>query len=171
MGLASAGISIDRNDDRLSIVIATHRSGDFVHYIFGSLATLFGITVFWIGLSNGTLFGSWITIPLILAALGYGWFALTRAFNRRVLTVSAGVLSVGDKPLFSLASGFEMSAVEVGKIEIRRKRRWVPAIWWHTVYHVTTAGAPDVLFAGISSEEDATRIRAALVAHLAGPTE
>ena len=68
MGIESSGIKIDRSDDGLSIVMRTHRSGDFVHYVFGSLVTLSGVLVLWIGISNGTLLESWITIPLILAA-------------------------------------------------------------------------------------------------------
>lgn len=168
MTTESAGIKIDRNGDSLTISMRTHRSGDFVHYVLGLLAAVFGVLVLWIGISNGTLLESWITIPLILLALGYSWFAATRAVNRRVLTISAGLMKVDDHPLFSLAPTFEMPITEVGKIEIRSERRWVPPIWWHEVSHVIAAGVPDVLFGNITNTEDASRIRAALVATLSG---
>ena len=162
----SQGITIDRADDRLTISVRTHRSGDFMHYAFGTIAVLFGAVVLWIGVSNGTLFASWMTLPVVLVCLSYGWFAFTRMVNRRVLTVDSGTLSIGDRPVFSLAPSVEVPVVAVGKITVRKERRWIPPVMWYQVSHVEAAGVPEPLFRNLTFEEDATRIKAALVSFL-----
>ena len=163
----SRGISIERRDATLTVSVRTFRTGDLMHYVFAALATVVAVTVLWIGATNGTLLDSFVTVPLILAALAYGWFALTRLFNRRVLTVDAGTLTVSDGPLFSLAPDIELAVGDVGTITSRKERRWVPPISWYEVRHLEAVGAPDPLFRNLTFEEDADRIRAALVSFLA----
>ncbi len=166
MNAESRGIAIDRSDGRLEVSVRTYRTGDFVHYAFGSLAVAFGVVVLWVGLAKGTLLGSWINLPLVAACLGYGWFALTRRINRRVLVLDAERLSISEGPLFTTGAAFEAPAATVGKVTVREERHWTPPIWWHEVFHVEATGSPDVLFRNINLEADATRIQAALVAAL-----
>lgn len=162
----SDGIAIDRGDGRLTVSVRTHRSGDLVHYVFASIAVVFGAVVLWIGLAKGTLFGSWINLPLVAACLGYGWFALTRRINRRVLVLDAERLLITEGPLFTIGAAFAVPAATVGKITVRKERRWTPPVWWHEVFHVEATGSPDALFRNVSLEADANRISAALVAVL-----
>ena len=163
----SRGITIERGDGTLTVSVRTFRTGDMVHYVFGTLATLFALMVSWIGAINGTLFDSYATVPLILAGVAYGWFALTRRLNRRVLHADAETLAISDGPLFSLAPKVRVPAGEVGTIASRKERRWVPPLSWYDVRHIVAAGATSPLFRNLTFEEDADRIRAALVAFLA----
>ncbi len=164
----SNGISIERGDGTLTVSVRTFRTGDFMHYVFGALATLFAGLVFWIGAANGTLFDSFATVPVIIAGFAYGWFALTRRMNRRVLTADAETLAVHDGPLFSLARPIDVPVGDVGTISSRKERRWVPPLSWYDVRHLEASGLPRALFRNLSFEEDADRIRAALVSFLAG---
>ena len=112
----SRGITIERGDGMLTVSVRTFRTGDLMHYVFGALATLFALTVLWIGASNGTLLDSPVTVPLIVAGIAYGWFALTRRLNRRVLTADSATLTVSDSPLFSLASRIAEPVDAIGRI-------------------------------------------------------
>jgi hypothetical protein len=163
----SRGISIERGDGSLTVSVRTFRTGDLMHYVFGALATVFALTVLWVGAANGTLLDSFVTVPLILAGAAYGWFALTRRLNRRVLTVDGEMLTVSDGPLFTLAPDIELSVGDVGTIAGRKERRWVPPLSWYDVRHLEAAGASHPLFRNFTFEEDADRIRAALVSFLA----
>jgi hypothetical protein len=161
------GITIERGDGTLTVSVRTCRTGDSVHYIFGALATAFALTVLWIAAVNGTLLGSFVTVPLIIAGIAYGWFALTRLLNRRVLTADSATLRVGDGPLFSLAPTLVVPVGDVGTISSRKERRWVPPISWYDVRHIEAAGVSDPLFRNLSFEADVDRIRAAVVSFLA----
>ncbi len=167
MNRESRGISIERDSDTLTVSVRTCRTGDWMHYVFGAIATAFALLVLWIGAANGTLLDSFVTVPLILAGLAYGWFVLTRRFNTRVLTVDAKAMTVGDGPLFSLAPSVDVPVAEVGTITTRKERRWVPPVTWYDVRHIEAAGAAHPLLRNLTSEDDADRIRAALVSFLA----
>jgi hypothetical protein len=164
----SSGIAIERGDDTLTVSVRTFRTGDGMHYLFGALATVFAGLVLWIGAANGTLLDSFVTVPLIIAGLAYGWFALTRRINRRVLTAHTETLTVSNGPLFSLARSIEVPVGDVGTITSRKERRWVPPLSWYDVRHIEASGPSSALFRNLSFEEDADRIRAAVVSYLAG---
>jgi hypothetical protein len=155
---------IDRSEDSLTISVRTYRSGEFVHFVFAPLVVAFGALVLWIALTNGTLFESWVTLPLILTCLGYGWFALTKAFNRRTLTAGQEELRVSDGPVPSLARGADISMERLGSVRVRRQKRWIPPIWFRDVFHVDAGRVPRPLFKSLDSEEEATRIKAAVMA-------
>jgi hypothetical protein len=165
----SRGISIERGTGTLTVSVRTFRTGDLMHYLFGALATVLSLTVLWIGMTSGTLLDSFATVPLIIAGLAYGYFALTRRLNRRLLTVDSETLEVSDGPLYSVAPGVVVPVGGVGTITSRKVRRWVPPISWYDVRHIEAAGATDPLFRNLTFEEDADRIRAALVSFLAKP--
>ncbi len=167
MNRESRSITIERDPDRLTVSVRTSRTGDFMHYVFGALATLFALLVLWIGVANGTLFDSLVTVPLILAGLAYGWFGLTRRFNTRVLTVDSEALKVRDGPLLSPARSIDVPVGEVGAVSTRKERRWVPPVSWYDVRHVEASGTATPLFRNLTFADDADRIRAALVSFLA----
>ena len=163
----SRGITIERGDGTLTVSVRTFRTGDLMHYVFGASATVIGLMVLWIGASNGTLLDSLVTVPLIVAGVAYGWFSLTRRLNRRVLAADSTTLTVSDGPLFSLAPEVTVPVGDVGTISSRKERRWVPPFSWYEVRHIEAAGMADPMFRNLTFEEDADRIRAALVSFLA----
>jgi hypothetical protein len=162
----SKSIQIERTESRLTISVRTRRDGDVAHFVFGALSVLFASVVLWIALKNGTLLDSWVTLPLIVAGYGYGWFALTRITNRRKLQVDPTEVAVRTGPLPSLARGFRGPVDAVKNVRIRKEKRWVPPIWFFPVHHVESDGVAPIIFKGITSEADADRIKAAIVAQL-----
>lgn len=160
------GPVIERAEDFLSITMRTYRSGDWVHYIFGALTTGFALLIVAIGISNGTLFDSWITLLVALGGIAYGWFAITRFANHKVLTIAGDLLTVKHTPLPAFSRSIEVPLADLGRVVARQERIWIPPLQWHQVSHLEATGMSSPLFAALDPE-DANRIRAAIVAFLA----
>ena len=153
---------IEKASDRLTITVRARRSGDSAHYVLGALGTVFGLLILLIALGNGTLFDSWATLPLVIGGLVYGWFALTRLINRRVVTIDCEMLTVTEGPLPTFSSQVEVPMADMGKVTTRDERRWVPPLQWYGVSHVEAEGLRSPLFKALEPD-DASRVRAAIV--------
>ena len=159
---------IERCAHELVISRSTRRPGDLAHFVLAPIGVALGGVVLFVGLQRGTLFDSWFTVVLLLAVGGYGWFALTRAVNRRTLTLGVGGLSVMDGPCPSLARRINAGVDEVGEIKARSSMRFTfPMISRYRVHHVEASGVEPPLFRSLADEAEATRIQAALVSFLA----
>ena len=146
----------------------TYRPGDWAHYALAAPGVVIGAIVLWAAINNGTLTESRATPVVIVGLLGYGWFALTKKFNRRTVTLDSERLRVWDGPLLSFANRVSVPIDEIGLIETSVVRRLtMPPTQIVKTYRVEARGVRGPIIKGLQTEEEADAIRAGLVNTLA----
>jgi len=145
--------------------VRTYRSGDWGHYALALPGVALGLLILWIGIANGTVADSWATPVVVVVLLAYGWFALTKKFNRRTITLDADRLRAWDGPLWSLANRISVTVDEIGKLETNeRKTLTMPPTHFVRTYDVDARGVRGHIIKKLATREEADRIRAGLAA-------
>ncbi len=145
----------------------TYRPGDWAHYALAAPGVALAAVILWIAISNGTLADSWATPVIVVGLFAYGWFALTKRFNRRTITLDGERLRAWDGPLYTLASKVNVDVAGVGELETtERKRLTMPPTHLVKTYDVDARGVRGHLIKKLPSREEADRIRAGLSAAL-----
>ena len=142
----------------------TSRPGDWVHHALAGPGVALGLIVLWAAIKNNTLTESWATPVVIVGLLSYGWFALTRRFNRRTVTLDSEHLRAWDGPLFSLARKVSVPIAEIGPLEtIEITRTTMPPVALVKSYNVRVLGAGRSIVRRLPTRGEADKIRAGLV--------
>ena len=156
----------------------TYRPGDWAHYALAAPGVVIALIVLWAAINNGTMADSRATPVVIVGLLGYGWFALTKKFNRRTVTLDAERLRVWDGPLLSFANKTSVPIEEIGLIETSVVRRLtMPPTQIVKTYLVEARGVRGPIIKRLQTAEEADAVRAGLVNTLArlgqssGPSE
>ena len=156
----------------------TYRPGDWAHYALAAPGIAVGLIVLWAAVSNGTLADSRATPVVIVGLFGYGWFALTKKYNRRTVILDSERLRVWDGPLLSFANRVSVPIEEIGLIETRVVRRLtMPPTHIVKYYLVEARGVRGPIIKKLQTAEEADSVRAGLVNTLArlrqstGPSE
>ena len=142
----------------------TRRPGDWVHHALAGPGVVLGLIVLWVAIKNNTLVDSWATPVVIVGLLSYGWFALTRRFNRRTVTLDSERLRAWDGPLYSLARTISVPIAEIGRVEITEvTRTTMPPIALVKSYNVHILGVGGSIVRRLPTRDEADKIRAGLV--------
>jgi hypothetical protein len=156
----------------------TYRPGDWAHYVLAVPGVAIGLIVLWAAVSNGTLSDSRATPVVIIGLLGYGWFTLTKKFNRRTVTLDAERLRIWDGPLLSFANRASVPIEEIGRIDTSVVRRLtMPPTQIVKTYRVEARGVRGPIVKKLQTAEEADAVRAGLVNTLerlrrsSGPSE
>jgi hypothetical protein len=146
----------------------TYRPGDWAHYALTIPGFLIGLIVLWAGIANGTVTDSWVTPIVVVGLLGYGWFALTKKFNRRTITLDGDRLRAWDGPLWSLANKISVPADEIGKLETNEVKRFtMPPTQLVRSYNVDARRVRGHILKRLPTRAEADTVRAGLVNALA----
>jgi hypothetical protein len=146
----------------------TYRPGDWAHYALAIPGLLLSLVFLWVGFSNDTLTTSWATPVVILGLLAYGWFALTKKYNRRTVTLDSERLQAWDSPLFNLARKVSVPVAEIGKLETSEVTSFtMPPTQMVKTYNVDARGVRGHIIKKLATAEEADTVRAGLVAALA----
>ena len=146
----------------------TYRPGDWAHYALAIPGFLIGLIVLWVGIANGTVADSWATPVVVVGLLGYGWFALTKKFNRRTITLDSERLRAWDGPLWSLANRISVPFGEIGKLETNEVKRFtMPPTQLVKSYNVDAHRVRGHVLKRLPTRAEADTVRAGLVAALA----
>ena len=146
----------------------TYRPGDWAHYALAIPGVLIGLIVLWAGIANGTVTDSWATPFVVVGLLGYGWFALTKKFNRRTITLDSERLRAWDGPLWSLANRISVPVDEIGKLETNEVKRFtMPPTQLARSYNVDARRVRGHILKRLPTRAEADTVRAVLVNALA----
>ncbi len=145
-------------------VMRTYRSGDWMHYALALPGVAIGLLILWTAIRNGTLLDSWATPVVIVVLLGYGWFALTKKYNRRTITLDAARLRAWDGPLPSYARKVDVPIDEIGRIETTVVRSLtMPPTSIVKTYRVDAGGIHIPIVKKLLTQAEADAVRAGLV--------
>lgn len=146
-------LAVAEFDDALTIARRTYRSGDVVHLLMGGLATVFALIVVWIRVTHGTL-TSGSTLYVVGALAVYGYFAATKAFNRRTMTFDGVTLKVKDGPLWSPFRRVDERAEYALPLSYKKRTSFTPMLTRDETWTVRTDGG-FVVMSKLPFEEEA----------------
>lgn len=145
-------------------VMRTYRPGDWGHYVLALPGAAISLIILFISIDNATLADSWVTPVVVLGLLGYGWFAVTKMFNRRTVTLDRERLRVWDGPLPSLTRKASVPIDEIGLIETTVARSLtMPPTSIVKTYRVEARGVRGPIIKKLPTKEEADTVRAGLV--------
>lgn len=167
------GIEVAESAGRLVLRQRTYRSFDWVHFVLGVPVGVLTLLLIGIGIVNLTLFAySWWGESLFyLAVLAWLWFTLTRAFNRRTVTVTPERITSSNGPLRSLAAKLDVPVAQIEEVVAHGTKHMTGNLTtyrWHHVVLETKDGARLTVFKKLADKEAAKFVEAKIVAFLGG---
>jgi len=151
--------------DRLILRKRTYRSLDWAFIMLCVPVGAIVLSLFGISLARGTLFkfSWWIEILVYGATVAWIWFSLTRAFNRRTITVTADRLISHNGPVPSFGGAIDVPLADVNEIETRGTKHMTSDLTTYRWYHVMlrrNGGGREAIFEKLSDERAAKFVKA-----------
>ncbi|MEJ2122810.1 MAG: hypothetical protein P8Z76_19335 [Alphaproteobacteria bacterium] len=159
------GLEFAQTAERLILRKRTYRSLDWAFIMLCVPVSAMVLGLFGIGLARGTLFRfSWWIEPLIYGAtVAWIWFSLTRAFNRRTITVTADRLLARNGPIPSLGGRLDLPLADLQEIETRGTKHMTSDLTTYRWYHVVLrrrSGGREAIFLKLADEKAAKFVKA-----------
>ena len=166
-------IEFTETGERLVLRKRTYRSLDWAIFTMLVPGGLLVLILLGISIVKGTLFAySWWGESLFyLAGLSTIWFYLTRAFNRRTITVTQQRITSKDGPLWSLAGKLDVLVAEIEEFITHGTKHITGDLTTYRWYHVALQkkdGARLTVFRKLADQEAATFVKAKIVSFLGG---
>lgn len=166
-------IEVAETAEELVLRQRTYRSFDWVHFVLGIPVGVLVLLLIGIGIAKGTLFAySWWGEGLVyVAVLGWLWFTLTRAFNRRNVTLTPQRITARNGPLPSLAGRLDVPVAQIAEIVAHGTKHMTGNLTTYRWYHValeTRDGARLAVFKKLADQEAANFVKARIEAFLGG---
>ena len=103
----------------------------------GGLSFVFAVIIVWIDVARGTLASG--ATPYVVGALAiYGYFAATKAFNRRTMTFSGDALTVKDGPLWAPFRRVDERAEYALPLSYKKRTSFTPMLTRYETWTVRT---------------------------------
>ena len=166
------GIEFAETDEQLILRKRTYRSFDWAIIMMLIPGGLLVFILIGIGIVKGTLFAYnwWGEGLFYLAALACIWFYLTRAFNRRTITLTRERITSKDGPVFSLAGRLDVPVARIEEVVARGTRHMTADLVTYRWYHIELKmkdGEQLTMFRKLASEKAAKFVKAKIAAFLA----
>jgi len=165
------GIEAIESDEWLVLRKRTYRSTDWVHMVLGIPIGILVLLLIGIGIVKGTLFAySWWGEGLVYTGLlAWLWFTLTRAFNRRSVTITPEHVTSRDGPLWTPRRGLDVTLAEVEEVLAYVTKHRSPNFIAYRWYHVALAmkdGTRRIVFKKLENKEQAEFVASKIVEFL-----
>jgi hypothetical protein len=159
------GLEVAQTADRLILRKRTYRSLDWAFIMLCVPVGALVLSLFGIGLARGTLFkfSWWIETLVYGATVAWIWFSLTRAFNRRTITITSDRLLARNGPVPSLGGAIDMPLADIQEIETRGTKHMTSDLTTYRWYHVVLrgrGGGREAIFQKLADEKAAKFVKA-----------